>query len=66
VPTIAAVGFVIALVAVAAGIGLLLLGLRIVGMISKEQNRTGFSDTSNRVGRVLTGVFGAFSSRRRH
>ena len=49
----------------AAAFGLLLVGFRLLVEIGRMQGRKGYGDESNRVGRLLTSLAGAFVGRNR-
>ena len=54
----------IAVIAVALGVGGMFLGLKLLVAIGQMQGRKSYSDDSNRVGRLVTGVLGSFFGRK--
>ena len=53
-----------ALIAVVLGVGGLFLGLKLIVAIGQMQGRKSYSDDSNRIGRLVTGVLGSFFGRK--
>ena len=51
-------------VAVGVGVGGMFLGLKLLVAIGQMQGRKSYSDDSNRVGRLVTGVLGSFLGRK--
>jgi hypothetical protein len=59
-----AVDALIALLAVALGVGGMFLGLKLLVAIGQMQGRKSYADQSNRIGRLVTGVLGSFFGRK--